>query len=66
MKAKSKGGIKVYYKGGSVKEMSDDELMEGIKSGSVRVAKQTFRYGGMLKASNDMRNKNTDGGGKKK
>jgi hypothetical protein len=41
-------------------------LMDGIKSGSVRVAKQTFRYGGMLKASNDMRNKNTDGGGKKK
>lgn len=62
MKSKSKGGIKVYYKGGSVKEMSDDELMEGIKNGSVRIAKQTFRYGGMLKAANDIRNKKKDGG----
>lgn len=64
MKAKSKGGVKVYYKGGSVKEMSDDELMEGLKSGSVRIAKQTFRYGGMLKAANDMKKKG-DGKGKK-
>lgn len=63
MKAKSKGGVKVYYKGGSVKEMSDEELMEGLKSGSVRIAKQTFRYGGMLKASQDMKKKK---GGKAK
>lgn len=57
-KPNGSGGVKVFFKGGRMETVSDDDLMNGLKDGKYRIAKQTFRYGGMVKAMQERRKKN--------
>ena len=57
-KPKSSGGVKVYFKGGRIETVSDDDVISGLKDGKYKIAKQTFRYGGMVKALQNRNKKN--------